>query len=534
MIEIAGPPAAIAREQEVARYLERGDIESAQTLCLSLTAEFPHFAPGWHRASVVALRLGDPQRALVLIDRALASAPSDARYLLQRAHSLRALCRIREALECAAQGERMAWNDAPLLDALGTFYSLVGEHQHGHAAYSRAIAIDPARSQYWFNRAAVRRFLGQIEEAEADYDRSIALDPDDYEAYINRSELRTQGCERNHIGELRRLLAYGIRDWHGEVQLRYALAKELEDVGEYARSWHELAQGARLRRDHLKYDVARDVATVGWIVDEFPAMPAQPIGGCPSAEPIFIIGLPRSGSTLVERILASHSGVFPAGEMNHFAAAVVDAVRFKNPRAPLPRQALIAASRELDFKLLGADYLARAHAGAALCLAHFTDKMPLNYLYCGLIRRALPAATIIHVTRHPMAACYAIFKTLFKDGYPFSYDLGDLAQYYIGYRRLMDHWRSIMPGAIYELRYERLVTDQTSETRRLLEACGLEWEEKCLQFHRNPAATTTASAAQVRRPLYASSINQWHHYAGELQGLRSQLVTAGIPAAELE
>jgi hypothetical protein len=160
--------------------------------------------------------------------------------------------------------------------------------------------------------------------------------------------------------------------------------------------------------------------------------------------------------------------------------------------------------------------------------------MPLNYLYCGLIRRALPAATIIHVTRHPMAACYAIFKTLFKDGYPFSYDLGDLAQYYIGYRRLMDHWRSIMPGAIYELRYERLVTDQTSETRRLLEACGLEWEEKCLQFHRNPAATTTASAAQVRRPLYASSINQWHHYAGELQGLRSQLVTAGIPAAELE
>jgi hypothetical protein len=159
--------------------------------------------------------------------------------------------------------------------------------------------------------------------------------------------------------------------------------------------------------------------------------------------------------------------------------------------------------------------------------------MPLNYLYCGLIRRALPNARIVHVMRHPVASCYAIFKTLFKDGYPFSYDLSDIARYYVSYRRLMDHWRSSMPGIIYDIRYERLVMDQPGETRRLLGACELEWEEGCLEFHRNPAATTTASAAQVRRPIYDSSVTQWRQYGPQLSGLRAQLVELGIDAAEV-
>lgn len=395
-------PAAITREHEVARYLERGDLKSAQALCRSLNAEFPQFAPGGHGASVLALRLGEPASALALIEQALASAPGDARYLLQRAHCLRALRRLPDALACAADAERTARNDAVILDAVGTFYSFLGEQQSAHAAYCRAIAIDSECAQYWFNRAAVRRFLGHITDAEADYDRAIALRPEDYEAYINRSELRTQCRERNHIEELQRLLASAVRQWRGEVQVRYALAKELEDLGEHSRSWQQLAQGARLRREHLQYDIARDLATVGWIVNAFPATSAPPISGCPSAEPIFIIGLPRSGSTLVERILGSHSRVFPAGEMNHFATALVDAVRFKNASASLRRPELIAASRELDFEALGGEYLVRARAAMSRH-ANFTDKMPLNYLYCGLIRRALPAARMVHVTRHPMA-----------------------------------------------------------------------------------------------------------------------------------
>jgi hypothetical protein len=154
--------------------------------------------------------------------------------------------------------------------------------------------------------------------------------------------------------------------------------------------------------------------------------------------------------------------------------------------------------------------------------------MPMNYLYCGLIRRALPQAKIVHLTRVPMAACYAMYKTLFKDGYPFSYDLGEIARYYIAYRRLMDHWQATLPGGIHTVSYEDLVADQLGETRRLLDFCGLEWQDACTEFHRNSSAATTASAVQVRRPMYDSSVAQWRHYAKQLAPLREQLRAAGI------
>ena len=193
----------------------------------------------------------------------------------------------------------------------------------------------------------------------------------------------------------------------------------------------------------------------------------------------------------------------------------------------LQREQLVELSGSLDFAALGRDYLRRARP-PALAKPHFTDKMPLNHLYCGLIRRALPNARIIHLIRGPMAACYAIYKTLFKDGYPYSYDIEDLARYYAAYRRLMQHWERTMPGAILEVRYEDLVADQTGQTRRMLQYCGLEWEAACAAFHENPSATTTASASQVRRPIYTSSVAQWRHYEAQLSELRDRLLSAGI------
>src|SRR6185312_9509455 len=253
--------------------------------------------------------------------------------------------------------------------------------------------------------------------------------------------------------------------------------------------------------------------------------------GCSDAAPIFIVGLPRSGSTVVDRILSSHSAVSSAGELPHFALAVVEGVRRQSGLPQLPRKELVSRSASLDFAALGHDYLARARAGS-IETARFIDKMPLNYLYCGLIQRALPNARIVHVTRHPMAACYAIFKTLFKDGYPFSYDLAELAQYYSAYRRLMQHWESTMPGNIHVLHYENLVADQVGTTRRLLEFCGLEWEDGCADFHRNPSPTTTASASQVRRRMYDTSVSQWRNYEVQLAPLRAHLSAAGIDCDE--
>jgi tetratricopeptide (TPR) repeat protein len=523
---------AIIRHQEVTRLLQVGDLKSAAALCTRLTTEYPQFLPGWHSASFIALCLGQIASATGLIQRALVNAPSDPRYLLQYARCLFAQRQLPESIEAAANAQRMAPTDAPLLDAIGSFYNSAGEHRRAFDAYSRAIAVDPSRAVFWFNRATIRRFLGQLEEAEADYDRAIGLRPDDHEAYVNRSELRKQTPERNHIEAMERLLARGIPHWRGEMQIRHALAKEYEDLERYRESWHHLEKGARLRRQHMQYDVGYDVDTVDWIIKAFPEGPAGPVPGDLSREPIFIVGLPRSGTTLVERILGSHSEVLAAGELNHFAAALVAAAQAGSGGRPLPRAQLVAATRELDFAALGAGYLERTRPTTGQ-RPRFTDKMPLNYLYCGLIRRALPNARIVHVTRHPMASCYAMFKTLFRDGYPFSYDLEDIARYYVGYRRLMDHWRQSMPGVIYDISYERLVADQANESRRLLAACGLEWEDACLEFHRNPTATTTASASQVRRPIYDSSLTQWRHYQQQLDGLRTQLQASGIAAAEL-
>jgi tetratricopeptide (TPR) repeat protein len=395
------------------------------------------------------------------------------------------------------------------------------------AAFDRAVALAPGNAHFIFNRATVYRFLGRLEEAEADYDRVIALKGTDYEAYQNRSELRTQAADRNHIAELEAVIAKGIADWTGYVQIQYALAKENEDLGRYEASFEHLRQGAARRREHMRYDVATDVATVDWIIDAFPAaVPAAPSTRSVDA-PIFILGLPRSGTTLVDRILGSHSAVYSAGELNDFALCMVEAVRRLTGVAQLPRRELVAASAGLDFEAVGRDYLKRARPTAAAG-RHFTDKMPLNYLYCGLIRRALPQAKIVHLTRRPMAACYAMYKTLFKDGYPFSYDLSEIGRYYIAYRRLMDHWQAMLPGAIHTVSYEALVADQLGETRRLLDFCGLEWQDACGEFHRNSAAATTASAVQVRRPIYDSSVAQWRHYAAQLAPLREQLRAAGI------
>ena len=504
-------------------------------ISLTIRSEMPS-APNPRQEALRLIQAKDWHGAVGCIDRALSIEPHDAPLLIHRAQCLLALGRLPDACEAAAAAQLKAPPDPVLHDALGSLFSRANDQQRALSAYDRAVTLAPNNPHFIFNRATVYRFLGQLAEAEADYDRVIALKPTDYEAYANRSELRPQSVDANHIDELEALIARGIPDWRGDVQVRYALAKEYEDIDDYAKSFQHLRRGAKKRREHMRYDVTVDVATVDWIIEAFPAAPddsEQRRGDAPSDAPIFIVGLPRSGTTLVDRILGSHSKVFSAGELDHFALCIVDAVRRRSGGVQLPRRELIARSADLDFAALGRDYLERARRVAAADM-RFTDKMPLNYLYCGLIRRALPNAKIVHVARRPMAACYAMYKTLFKDGYPFSYDLGEIGRYYVGYRRLMDHWQAAMPAAIYPLSYEGLVADQVGETRKLLDFCGLEWQDSCVEFHRNPSPTTTASAAQVRRPLYESSVSQWRHYAAELAELSGLLSAAGLSKDELQ
>lgn len=524
---------AAERHQSVERLLRTGDLKGAALACKALTEECPGYAPGWASACRVALALGNAGKALEYIEQALGFAPQHPRFLVLKCVALRAAGAHAEADSIARAAAIHAGSDATAYDELGTFYTGSGAFREALGCFTRAVELAPESANFRFNRAALLRIVGELEEAESEYDRVIALRPYEYEAYYNRSDLRRQSVERNHVAELQWLLERGVTHPRDEVFLRYALAKELEDLGRYSQSFAHLSRGASLRRRYIAYDVEPDISTVEWIERAFPAQRLRTPGpGDPSTEPIFVVGMPRTGTTLIERLLGQHPDVFAAGELPHFAnalTAVATAVR--NVRR-LSRRDLVEASARVDFRSLGAGYIARTRPATGHC-AHFVDKLPLNYLYCGLIHLALPNARIVHLVRHPMATCYAVYKTLFKDAYPFSYDVGELARYYAAYRRLMRHWHAALPGVILDVSYEALVANLEAEARRVLSFCGLEWHSTCLDFHRNPSPTATASAAQVRRPLYDSSVGLWERYESELQPLRTALIAAGISENEL-
>jgi hypothetical protein len=240
---------------------------------------------------------------------------------------------------------------------------------------------------------------------------------------------------------------------------------------------------------------------------------------------IFIVGMPRTGTTLVEQILCRHSDVQSAGELLGFGQVLAAAAQ--NTLAASGGASLVEASLEMDFSALGRDYMQGARQ-AAPDSRFFIDKLPVNYLYCGIIRKALPKAKIIHLVRDPMDSCYAIYKTLFNQAYYFSYDLDELADYYIAYHRLMEHWRQAMPGAILDLRYEELVQDPDTQIRRLIEGCGLEWQAAVLDPSSNKGPIMTASAAQVREPIHARSVQRWRDYEAGLAHLKARLQAAGV------
>jgi tetratricopeptide (TPR) repeat protein len=413
--------------------------------------------------------------------------------------------------------------DGKMLQHLAQFYTQLNLHADAERCHRRALETAPGNPEYLYNLATSAIALGKMDEAESLLDRVIAIRPDDYDAYYNRATLRKQTVERNHVVEIERRLSGRLRQPMGEVQLGYALAKELEDLGEYRRSFAALKRGADARRRLLSYRVEDDMRAMDAIASTFDAgFFAKYLAGERGPHPIFILGLPRSGTTLVDRILSSHSKVESLGEINDFARALMRAVpNVKN------KFELISGAADADFAAIGRNYAETTHAvstGAARAI----DKTPVNFLYLGLIARALPDATIIHVRRNAMDVCYAMYKTLFRMAYPFSYDLTDLANYYIAYDRLMDHWTKVLPGRIIDLNYEDVVADQNAATRRLVAACRLGWEDACLAPERNERPSLTASAAQVRQKVYANSVGLWRAYEKDLRPLAEALRAGGV------
>ena len=409
-----------------------------------------------------------------------------------------------------------------LLQDVAQRYTMLGLHIEAEQCHARALKQPPDNPQFIYNHSTSLIALGRLAEAEVALDRVIALKPDDSDAWYNRATLRKQTPERNHIEAIETQLAKTPTASTGLVALGYALAKEREDLREYPRSFAALKQAADLRRRHLRYRVEDDIETMELIAAAFDdGFFARPYAGHDDARPLFIVGLPRSGTTLVDRILSSHSAISSRGETSDFVMALV-----KQAGKVANKAELVQRSTTLDFAELGRSYCANLGDSAH---ERQIDKTPINFLYLGLIAAALPNARCIHLRRNPMDACYAMYKTLFRMAYPFSYDLGDLARYWVGYDQLMKHWmRMLPPEQFIEINYEDLVADQEVVSRRLIDFVGLPWQDECLAFERNPEPSLTASAAQVRQPIYASSVALWRHYESELAPLRAAFAAAGV------
>ena len=419
------------------------------------------------------------------------------------------LGRAQDADAVVTRAQALGTGVSDAYDALAYVCLGLGQHERANQCYRRAARLSPADPRFAYNLACSERSFGRLSEAEALCDRVIATDPTQYPTYLLRAELRVQSAEANHVAQLEEQMGR-TTDTRAQMFLGYALGKELDDMREFDRAFAAFRAAAHARRSRLRYDVAVDERKLERIAAAHFSSRGDPRPGHQdSSRFIFIVGLPRSGTTLVERILGGLAGVRSNGETENFSKSLLAATA-AGPGDVFERAAAA------DPAAVGAAYARRANVtnrGDAI-----VEKLPLNYLYLGAIRRALPRATLLWVRRTPIDSCFAMYRTLFGAAYPFSYDLRELARYHRAHAALMDYWRGSL-GGLHEVSYEALVADPARVGAAMAGACGLEWSDQALAIQCNAAVSLTASASQVRRPIYGTSSGRWRHYERHLSAL---------------
>jgi tetratricopeptide (TPR) repeat protein len=470
------------------------------------------------------LQAGRTEEALPLAERAVSGASTclPAHGLL--ALTLSRLKRLRDADAVIVAAMALSEGIADAYDALAYASMAVGNHERASELYRRAADLSPDVSRYWYNLAACERGLGRLAAAESACDRSISADASAYPSYLLRSELRVQTAELNHVGELKSRLVRAAGDVRARIFLGYALGKELDDQGQFDEAFRWFSAAAQARRSRLSYDVGLDEQKMKCIVEAFASSPVDAVSeAVDSSRYVFIVGLPRSGTTLVERILTGLSGVHSNGETDNFPRALF-AVAGTETHGIFSRAAA-ADPRQVARKY--AEFADRADAQEVI-----VEKLPMNYLYVGAICRALPESKILWIRRSPLDSCFAMYRTLFGHAYPFSYDFGDLARYYASYTRLMRHWSGLLGNRLRTVGYERLIADPRGEGAAFADYCGLAWRDSALEIQNNTSVSLTASAAQIRRPIYGSSSGRWRHYREHLRPLIQLLGKSGVELPE--
>jgi predicted Zn-dependent protease len=481
--------AAIRMLAEVAGRLRRyHDAENLLVRCLELA---PGFNAARYNYAMALYRLNKPVAALRQIDTLMTSEPRNSGYRNLRAVVL----------------------------------ANIGSYQESIEIYSDVLAKHPDQARIWLSYGHALATAGRTEEGVAAYRRCIALVPKLGEAYYSLANLKTFRFEESDVQAMRAQLQSAAITEGDRIHFYFAIAKALEDSGSYAESFRHYASGNKLRSARVGYDPAVTTDLVQrakkLFTREFFA--ARKGYGAPQLDPIFIVGLPRAGSTLVEQILASHSRVEGTMELPDIMA-MASRLGGRTERSQESAYPEVLAGLNADeCRALGEQYIEQTRIQRKTDKRFFIDKMPNNFLHIGLIRLALPNARIIDARRHPMACCFSGFKQNFAQGQRYTYRLDDIGRYYRDYVELMAHFDSVVPGSIHRVIYENLIDDTEGEVRRLLGFCELPFEPATLAFYNNARAVRTVSAQQVRTPIFREGIDHWRHYEEWLGPLRAAL-----------
>ncbi|MBD8871571.1 tetratricopeptide repeat-containing sulfotransferase family protein [Rhodanobacter sp. DHB23] len=483
----------------------------------------------------VAARLGRNEDALHLLERCLELAPGFGEARRNYALLLHRSNRPEQAL---AEIERLLAadpGDAGCRNLKAAVLCRVGDYEPAIRIYAELAESYPDTPKLWVSYGHALKTAGHLERAIAAYRRSLELKPSFGEVWWSLANLKTFRFGADELDAMRRQLARADLAEDDRLHLAFAVGKALEDAGEYEPSFRHYAQGNAIRRAKLDYSADDTSARVRCIRERYTPdfFAARAGAGHPAPDPIFVVGLPRAGSTLIEQILSSHSQVEGTMELPEIISITRLLRQQGDADDAMPYHAALAALDADALRALGERYLAHTRIQRKTAAPLFIDKMPNNFMHIGLIHLMLPNAKIIDARRHPLACGFSAFKQHFARGQEFSYDLADVGRYYRDYVALMAHFDAVLPGRVHRVVYERMVDDTAGEVRRLLDYCGLPFEDACLRFFQNPRPVRTASSEQVRQPIYREGVDHWRHYMAWLEPLASTLgpVLASYPEA---
>ena len=534
-----------------------GDVRGADLAYARYSAVAPD-AP-WLLEPAAALRDNRLAAAEELLRRHLKSTPTDVAAMRMLASAIGRREGYAEAEDLLREALRLAPGDAaalydlarllltqqkptlipPLIERLilldprnadyrnlqASFLSFVSQHDRSIDILASLLTESPGRAAAWITYGHELKAAGRQKEGIDAYRRAIALAPTSGAAYWSLANLKTFRFEASEVDSMRNALERSDLRHDDRVTLEFALAKALEDDAQYAESFEHYSSGNSLRRAVLAYDPAKRHAHLlrskETLTREFFAARAD--WGSTEMDPIFIVGLPRSGSTLLEQILASHSdveGTRELAELTTIARDLGGAIGDLDPFVYLQSIETLDAN---GIAALAQRYLHDTRVYRSGSRSRFVDKMPNNFLHIGLMQLMFPRASIIDARRHPLACCFSCFKQYFGMGQIFTYDLAQLGSYYRDYVDLMAHFDAVLPGRIHRVRYEAVIGDLEGEVRKMLEYCRLPFEDECLRFHENRRVVQTASSEQVRRPIFSEGVDQWRHYEPWLGPLKDAL-----------